>query len=416
MVAQFRPPIKQISETALPPQNVELEEAILGCILLDPNAYPRLLQLPKQLSPEAFYLSHHKTIFKAIQALANKGQPTDLMTVCSYLSDKKKLDEVGGASSLAQLLDRTVTAVNIDRYAERLIDKHIRRELIGVAQDITNLSFNTCNPLEYVCNTVKKLVEPLIDPILANKSTEEYEYSCVVSKVKEIMLYEHKPGLRYFKLDRLAKEVGSSVNKLENLFFMSMLEDQYEPLLSFKEMMVKYGKDTQKWVIQGLLPRGSLTELYALPGDGKTLLSYDLICSALIGEPWNGFPVANQKLKAVIIQTDEAPQATLLTLRDRLEGRNLEVYFKTCWTIEQLFQLKLELEEIQPDILMIDSLTSINRNTTKSENDSDYARNIYALRQMCGDMGMAGILIHHSNKLGDSRGSTGIPGAVDQVI
>lgn len=416
MVAQFRPPTKPIFDNALPPQNIEIEEAILGGILLDSEAYPRLQKLSKPLEPEAFYLQGHQIIYRAIEDLAKKGYPTDLMTVTTYLSDKGKLDKIGGQSKLAQLVDQTVTALNIDRYAELLIEKHIRRKLIGIGHDLVDLAFDTYSPIEYVCKRIQSLVQSATEPIVANKNPEEYAYGCIISKIKEIIHKVHHSGLRMFKLSKLAKETGYTVRGLQSLFFADMAAEQNEPLLTFKQLLDKYGKDVQKWVVQGLLPRGSLTEIFALPGDGKTILTYDIIGSAVIGQPWNGFPVANKKIKAVIIQTDEAQQATIETLRDRFEGKNLECYFKTYWSIDQLFQLREELKDIQPDILMIDSLTSINRGTSKSENDADYAMDIYALRQMCGEMGIAGILIHHSNKMGDSRGSTGIPGAVDQVI
>ncbi|MEC4806532.1 MAG: DnaB-like helicase N-terminal domain-containing protein, partial [Jaaginema sp. PMC 1080.18] len=412
MVAQFRPR----KQEQIPPHNVEIEESILGGILLDSEAYPRLQNLKFKLVPEAFFFEPHQIIFRAIQALAAKGKSVDMMTVISYLSDKKKLDKAGGSARIAALVSNTVTAVNIDGYAEILIDKYIRRQLFEISQDIAAHAADSFSPLEYVCNKVKSLTEPIIEPILANSNSEENEYGCIIDKVKKILLKEFHPGKQTWKMLKLSKETGVTIKSLEALFFAHMAGEQYEPLMTFEQLKKKYGRDAQKWVVQGLLPRGSLTELYAMPGDGKTLLSYDILIKAALGEPWNGFPVANKQIKVVIIQTDEAPQAMIQTLEELLQGRNVQLFVKTCWTIGQLFQLKEELDEIKPDLLLIDSLTSINQGTGKSENDMNYALMVYVIREWMGETGMAGILIHHSNKLGDSRGSTGIPGACDQVL
>ena len=412
MVAQFRPR----TDTNTPPQNLEIEEEILGGLMMDENAWGRLKSLDFELTPEAFYIQGHQIIFRAIQALARKGQPTDLMMVTTYLRDSNKLDKIGGTIKLSQLIDRTITAANIDRYAEVLIEKYTRRKLIEEAHNIIDIAYDTHSPLKYVCNAVERAIQPIVQPIVANKDSEDYAYGCVIDRVKEILLKEFHPGKRSWKLLKLSRETGVTIKSLEALFFAHMAAEQYEPLMTFEQLKEKYGKDAQKWIIQGLIPRGSLTELYAFPGDGKTLLSYDLLISAALGQPWNGFPVANKKIKVVIVQTDEAPTATIQTFVEKLQGRNVEIYFKTAWTIDQLFQLKEEVDAISPDLLMIDSLTSINRGSTKSENDSNYALNIYLIRQWMGETGMGGIIIHHSNKLGDSRGSTGIPGAFDQVI
>lgn len=93
----------------LPPQNVDAEESILGGILLDPEAIGRVADL---LRPEALYISSHKEIYKAALALYSQGKPTDLMSVTTWLYYHKLLEKVGGTSTLAQLVERTVSAVS----------------------------------------------------------------------------------------------------------------------------------------------------------------------------------------------------------------------------------------------------------------------------------------------------------------
>ena len=115
----------------LPPQNIEAEEAILGGILLDPEAISRVWD---RLLPEAFYISAHKGIYQAAQKLHSQGKPTDLLSVMAWLSDHDLLTRIGGKSKLAQLVDRTVSAVNIDALATLVMDKYLRRKLISIRQ------------------------------------------------------------------------------------------------------------------------------------------------------------------------------------------------------------------------------------------------------------------------------------------
>ncbi|WP_008319230.1 replicative DNA helicase [Leptolyngbya sp. PCC 6406] len=129
----------------LPPQNVEAEEAILGGILLDPEAIGRVMEV---LNPDAFYVSAHKTIYRAAVDLNGKGRPTDLMSVTAWLKDQDLLERVGGQSRLAQLVDRTLSATNIDQYAALVMEKFMRRRLIRIGGEITQLGFETGEPLE----------------------------------------------------------------------------------------------------------------------------------------------------------------------------------------------------------------------------------------------------------------------------
>lgn len=134
---------------ALPPQNVEAEEAILGGILLDPNAIARVADT---LRPEVFYILAHQEIYKACLALHTQGQPTDLICVSNWIRDHGMMTKTGGDSKLAELLDRTVAAVNIDRYAQLVVDKWKRRQLIQSGNEIVELGYKVEEPLEEVLN------------------------------------------------------------------------------------------------------------------------------------------------------------------------------------------------------------------------------------------------------------------------
>ena len=140
---------------ALPPQNVDAEESILGGILLDPEAMGRVADL---LRPEAFYINTHKEIYKAILALHTQGKPVDLMSVTTWLYDHELLAKVGGQSKLAELVERTVSAVNVDRYAALVVDKYLRRQLIQAGTDIVELGYETSIELETVFDQAEQKI------------------------------------------------------------------------------------------------------------------------------------------------------------------------------------------------------------------------------------------------------------------
>ncbi len=140
---------------SLPPQNIEAEEAIIGGILLDPEAISRIADL---LVSDAFYINAHKEIYKTALLLHNQGKPTDLMSVTTWLNDNNLLEKVGGQSKLAQLVDTVVSTVNIDRYAALVIDKYQRRRLIQAGNEIVHLGYDTSLELEHVLDRAEQKI------------------------------------------------------------------------------------------------------------------------------------------------------------------------------------------------------------------------------------------------------------------
>ncbi|MHC5724580.1 MAG: replicative DNA helicase, partial [Nostoc sp.] len=139
----------------LPPQNIEAEEAILGGILLDPEAISRVSD---RLLPEAFYISAHKDIYQAAVRLHAQGKATDLLSVTSWLTDHDILARIGGRNKLATLVDRTVSAVNIDALAGLVMDKYLRRRLIKAGNEIVHLGYETETELPIVLDQAEQKV------------------------------------------------------------------------------------------------------------------------------------------------------------------------------------------------------------------------------------------------------------------
>src|SRR5699024_546074 len=96
-----------------PPHNIEAEQAVIGAIFLEPEA---LSSAAERLMPDDFYRASHQRIFETMLKLTDKGEPIDLVTVTTSLTNEKKLDEVGGVAYLSDLAASVPTAANIVYY------------------------------------------------------------------------------------------------------------------------------------------------------------------------------------------------------------------------------------------------------------------------------------------------------------
>jgi len=117
----------------IPPQNLEAERAVLGGMLLEPEASTHAVEI---VAAENFYRPMHGKIFSAMLTLFNKREPIDVMTLSEELRKGGDLDAVGGIAALTDLVDSTPSAANIEHYARIVLDKYILRQLIRASTDI----------------------------------------------------------------------------------------------------------------------------------------------------------------------------------------------------------------------------------------------------------------------------------------
>ncbi len=196
----FQPEIER-----LPPQNVEAEELILGGILLDPDAVGRVADL---LKVDTFYLSAHQEIYRAALALHAQGSPTDLMCITAWLQDQGLLDKVGGQGKLAQLVDRTVSAVNVDQYAELIKDKFLRRQLIKASTEVTQSAYDTSKKLEVVLDQAEQRIFSVTqDRVRQGLVATEEILASTFAELEQRSLGEVLPGLscNFYDLDAMTQ-------------------------------------------------------------------------------------------------------------------------------------------------------------------------------------------------------------------
>ncbi len=123
----------------LPPQARELEEAVLGALMLEKDAFSIISEI---LKPESFYEPHHQSIFGAINSLSMQQKPVDVLTVVEELKRRGELETVGGAVYVAELTDKVASAAHVEYHARIISQKYLARQLITFSSDVVNKAFD----------------------------------------------------------------------------------------------------------------------------------------------------------------------------------------------------------------------------------------------------------------------------------
>jgi len=147
--------LNELSGLRVPPQNIEAESALLGGLLIDKDA---IIKIADILTPDDFYRSDHGQVFEAILELFEKRTPIDLVTLTDRLESQKKLDNIGGSSYLATLVNGVSSAANITHYANIIREKSILRRLISASGEITELGFAEERPIAEIMDQSERLL------------------------------------------------------------------------------------------------------------------------------------------------------------------------------------------------------------------------------------------------------------------
>lgn len=143
------------SHGKLPPQAVDLEEAVLGALMIEKDALTAVIDL---LNVESFYKDAHQKIYAAIRNLFQRSEPIDILTVTQELKQTGELELVGGAFFITQLTNRVASAANIEYHARIILQKHIQRELIRISSETIKEAFeDTTDVLQLLDKAEKNL-------------------------------------------------------------------------------------------------------------------------------------------------------------------------------------------------------------------------------------------------------------------
>ncbi|HEY7983530.1 MAG TPA: replicative DNA helicase [Ktedonobacterales bacterium] len=172
------------------PQNVEAESAVLGSILIDPDA---IMQVADYLKPEDFYRDAHRVIYQAALELYEDRAPADLITLTDELARRNKLEEIGGASYVSSLANQVPTSANVDYYGHIVERTAILRRLIHAAGQIAAVAYD-----EPDATTALDQAEKLIFNISQRFTREDFDHiretlKTYIDKLEQ--LHEHRGSI-----------------------------------------------------------------------------------------------------------------------------------------------------------------------------------------------------------------------------
>jgi replicative DNA helicase len=141
------------SRDAIPPQNLEAEQSVLGAMLLDRLAVERAREI---LQPEDFYRDAHRRIFEAMWDLSERSEPVDLVTLSDTLRVRQALDQIGGVSYLATLADLVPSTSNVEYYARIVEQKATLRRLIEASNRITGWAYEQPDEVDSIVDRAEQ--------------------------------------------------------------------------------------------------------------------------------------------------------------------------------------------------------------------------------------------------------------------
>lgn len=143
------------NEERLPPQNIEAEEAVLGSLLIDPDA---IIKVATFLRADDFYRVKNGWVYQVVLDLHERREPSDFVTACDELERRGQLDDIGGRAYIASLTTSVPTTVHVEHYAHIIERTALLRRLIGAAGQIVQMAYEESKDVNQVVDDAERLV------------------------------------------------------------------------------------------------------------------------------------------------------------------------------------------------------------------------------------------------------------------
>lgn len=196
-------PVISLERGKIPPQAVNLEEVVLGAMLIDKKGVDEAIDI---LHPDAFYSKKHQVIYEAIHQLFESGEPVDLLTVANRLRQNQKLEVAGGEFYLVQLTQKVSSSAHIEFHARIVLQKYIQRSLIKISNEIINDSYDeTIDVFDLLDTAESKLYDVSQGNLQSSVQTAQNLVIQAKRNIEEIANREGLSGVPsgFTKLDKL---------------------------------------------------------------------------------------------------------------------------------------------------------------------------------------------------------------------
>ena len=196
--------IVSLSDGKIPPQAIDLEEAVIGAMLIDEKGVNEVIDI---LSPDIFYKKSHQLIFESIQRLFRESEPIDLLTVSADLKKNKNFETIGGDFYLINLSQKVSSSAHIEYHSRIIQQKFIQRKLISISNEIIQKSYNeSTDVLDLLDEAESKLYDIAQNNIKGSSETAQNLVIQAKNRIEEIGNREGSlSGIStgFEKLDRL---------------------------------------------------------------------------------------------------------------------------------------------------------------------------------------------------------------------
>ncbi|MBL4604112.1 MAG: replicative DNA helicase [Flavobacteriaceae bacterium] len=301
--------IISLEKGKIPPQAVDLEEAVLGAMMIDKKGIDDVIDI---LHPDAFYDFKHQEIYRVIYDLFQESQPIDLLTVSNALKKNAKLDIVGGDFHLIRLTQKVASSAHIEFHARIILQKYIQRGLIGISSEIIEKAYDeTADVFDLLDHAETKLFE-----VTQGNLKKSSEGACdlvkqALTKIQEISQKEGMSGLQtgFTKLDALTSGwqpsdliiIAARPGMGKTAFVISMAKNM---AIKFKYPVVVFS-----------LEMSSVQLIMRMISSETGLTSEKLRKGTLADHEWQQLNVKTKELSDAPIFIDDTPSLSIFDLR-----------------------------------------------------------------------------------------------------
>jgi hypothetical protein len=364
-----------VVETPPLPQALDAEEALLGSILIDSDAW----LVARSLKPEDFYREAHATLFATMRQLDEDGLAVDVVTVTTRLERTGQLERAGGTSYVLGLVNAVPTAMHAHYYADLVKKASEGRKVLGLAGAMADIAYHSSDPARAALRAVETLHQ---------SSSEDL-------------------------LDLSPEEARARLESLAPMFYTA------------KDLMTQTFEET-RWIVPDLLPEG-LTLLAAKPKLGKSWLALGLALAVAAGTPALGdVPVEQGNVLYLALEDNPKRLHTRIqALLGRPDGPETLTLATECPRLDAggLLAIKTWLQAFpEARLVIVDTLAKIRGQGRSATLYGDDYASLEDVQRLAHDYNVAILVIHHTGKesrddpLDEVNATQGLNGVADNVL
>ena len=377
-------PIISLKDGKIPPQALDLEEAVIGAMLIDEKGVNEIIEI---LSPEVFYKRSHQLIYESIERLFRESEPIDLLTVSSDLKKNKNFEAVGGDFFLINLSQKVSSSAHIEFHSRIILQKYIQRKLISISNEIIQKSYDeTTDVMDLLDEAESKLYDVAQGNI---KTSTETAQNLVIKAKKRIEEIDNKDGLSgvstgFEKLDALTSGWQPS-----DLVIVAARPGMGKTALALS--MARNISVSQNIPVAFFSLEMSSVQLITRLISSETGLSSDKLRTGRLAEhEWQQLNIKVSDLESAPLFIDDSPSLTIFELRAKARR------------LASSHGIKL----IIIDYLQLMNIGSSNKAGNREQEISTISRNLKALAK---ELDIPVIALSQLSRAVETRGGTKRP-------